>query len=88
MKEKHIPLRMCAACRIMRPQSELIRFVSSEGGARLDAEKKLFGRGAYLCRDKACIKKAEKKNILSRHLGCAFPKELYDAAREMIPVSD
>ena len=84
--EKHIPLRMCVACRKMQPQHELIRFVCSDGVSELDIDKKKFGRGAYICRSEECIKKAAKKNVLSRHFKCSVPNELYTTASETIPV--
>ena len=49
-----------------------------------DENKKLMGRGAYICRDKDCIKKAEKKNGLARHFKCNVPIEIYKAAEEMV----
>lgn len=83
---KHIPMRMCVACREMHPQNELIRVVldSGTGDIRLDTEKKLFGRGAYLCKKAECIRKAERKRGIERHFKCAVPKELYKAAEELI----
>lgn len=82
----HIPLRMCIACRQMKPQNELIRFVReiNTGNIMLDTDKKLMGRGAYICRDTECIKKAGKKNGLARHFKCTVPNEIYSAAEEMI----
>lgn len=79
---KHIPLRMCVACRCMKPQNELIRFVKNEGKPMLDTEKKMFGRGAYLCRSTECITKAKKKNVLARHFKCNVNDEIYTAAEE------
>lgn len=81
---KHIPLRMCIACRNMKPQGELIRFVKNDGLPVIDAKKKKFGRGAYICRSAECIKKAEKKNLLARHFKCNIDKEIYMAAEDMI----
>ena len=83
--EKHIPLRMCVACRTMRPQEELIRVVCNNGIAEIDSEKKKFGRGAYICRSAQCIARAAKKNVLARHLKCSVPKEIYTAAGETMP---
>ncbi len=82
----HIPQRMCVACRNMYPQNELIRVVrdNSDGEVKLDIDKKLFGRGAYICKNKDCIQKAEKKRGLERHFKCAVPKELYSAAEELL----
>ncbi len=83
---KHIPMRMCVACRQMHPQNELIRIVRdiTSGAAVIDTDKKLFGRGAYICRNIECIRKAEKKRGIERHFKCAVPKELYKAAEELI----
>ena len=76
---KHIPQRMCVACRKMYPQNELIRLVrdNKTGEIKFDCDKKLFGRGAY-------IRNAEKKRGIERHFKCAVPKELYKAAEELI----
>lgn len=86
MKEKHVPMRMCIACRAMKPQNELIRIVHeiNTGDISIDSEKKLFGRGAYICRCGECVKKATKKNGLARHFKCAVPAEIYAEAEELI----
>ena len=83
---KHIPLRMCIECRQMYPQCELIRIVrdNETDEVKLDMNKKLFGRGAYICKSAECIQKAEKKRGIERHFKCAVPKELYKAAEELI----
>lgn len=86
IRDKHVPLRMCVACRCMKPHNELLRFVCNAGTAEVDTEKKKFGRGAYICRNAGCLAKAAKRNVLARHLRCSVPKELYAAAGEMIPV--
>lgn len=82
----HIPLRMCVACREMKPAAELIRIVAAKGSdtAELDIHKKKFGRGAYICADAGCIKKAEKKRCLERHLNCKNAAELYRQAEELL----
>lgn len=83
---KHIPQRMCIACRQMYPQNELIRIVrdNENGEVKLDMQKKLFGRGAYICKNAECIRKAEKKRGIERHFKCAVPREIYKAAEELI----
>ena len=82
----HIPLRMCVACRQMKPLSELIRIVAPKDSdrAELDIHKKKFGRGAYVCRDIGCIRKAEKKRCFERHLKCSNAAELYRQAEESV----
>ncbi|MGC8904978.1 YlxR family protein [Thermus sp.] len=48
---KHVPLRMCVACRKRRPKGELLRILLTETGFHLDPSGKLPGRGAYVCPD-------------------------------------
>lgn len=83
---KHTPLRMCIACRQMKPQNELIRIVKDKAthNISLDTEKKLFGRGAYVCRNADCIKSAEKKRGIERHFKCAVPHEIYESIVKLI----
>lgn len=48
--------RSCVVCQKQFPKKELMRFVLDENRqARLDLGGKAQGRGAYLCRDFACI---------------------------------
>lgn len=66
---KKIPMRMCVACREMRAKKDLMRVVkTAEGELRLDLTGKLNGRGAYLCRDMACVERAFKMRALERAL--------------------
>ena len=60
-KVKKIPMRKCLGCMQSFPKKELIRIVRTpENEVCLDATGKKSGRGAYLCKDKACLKKAIK----------------------------
>lgn len=62
MKTKKIPLRMCLGCNEMKPKRDLIRIVkSSEGEVSLDFTGKKSGRGAYICRNADCFRKAKKR---------------------------
>ena len=62
----------------MKPKRELIRVVRSpEGGVTLDFKGKSPGRGAYICRDAQCLKKARKSKALERSLDISIPEELY-----------
>ena len=66
---KKIPMRMCVACREMRAKKDLMRIVrTAEGVLVLDRTGKQSGRGAYLCRDAACVVKALKMRALERAL--------------------
>ncbi len=82
---KKIPMRQCIGCRTQRPKKELIRVVRSpEGEIGLDFKGKANGRGAYLCPDPACLKKAVKAKALSRALDCEIPQQVYDALGEQM----
>ena len=49
LKPKKIPMRMCVACREMRPKAELLRVVKPQDGqAHIDFKGKAPGRGAYI----------------------------------------
>ena len=74
---KTIPLRQCLGCREQKPKNQLIRVVRSpEGEVSLDFRGKAPGRGAYVCRDAACLKKALKSKALERALNVPIPEEI------------
>ncbi|MDR1589592.1 MAG: YlxR family protein [Oscillospiraceae bacterium] len=75
---KKTPMRMCLGCREMKPKRELIRVVRSpEGVVSLDFKGKSPGRGAYLCRNADCLKRAVKSRALSRAFGAEIPEAVY-----------
>ncbi|MDR3314799.1 MAG: YlxR family protein [Oscillospiraceae bacterium] len=76
---KKIPLRKCVGCNEMKPKRELIRAVKSPAGEiALDLTGKAPGRGAYLCHDPECLRKARKRKSLERAYKCAVPQEVYE----------
>jgi len=78
MSVKKVPMRMCTGCREMKPKKELIRIVKTpEGVIKLDAVGKVNGRGAYICKCKECLQKAQKLNALSRAFECQVSQEVY-----------
>ncbi|MBQ3426395.1 MAG: YlxR family protein [Clostridia bacterium] len=80
----YIPLRMCAACREHKPKSELIRLKAADGIAVPDTDKVPVGRGVYICKSEACIRLAEKKRAVSRHLKAQPCEGLYRLLEGMI----
>ena len=83
IRKKKVPLRMCAGCGQRRPKKELVRVVRSpEGEISLDLTGRKPGRGAYLCRDAACLKAARKARRLERAFSCKIPDEVYDRLEE------
>jgi predicted RNA-binding protein YlxR (DUF448 family) len=64
-RPKHIPLRTCIACRQERAKRELVRVVRTPAlTVQVDSTGKLAGRGAYLCRNRACWEQALKSHRL------------------------
>ena len=79
-KVKKIPQRQCVGCREMKDKKSLLRVVKSpEGDVSLDFVGKKPGRGAYVCRDPQCLKKARKSRALDRMLEVSIPDEVYEA---------
>lgn len=77
--EKKIPMRQCLGCREMKPKKELIRVVRSpEGEISLDFKGKASGRGAYVCPDPRCLRKAIKARALERAFSAQIPQEIYE----------
>ena len=65
LKPRKIPMRMCVGCREMKPKMELLRVVKpQEGDAHIDRTGKAQGRGAYVCQNVECLKKAQKTRDL------------------------
>ena len=83
--QKKIPMRQCLGCREMKPKRELIRVVRSpEGDISLDFKGKASGRGAYVCPDAQCLKKAIKARALERAFSCQVPQEIYEKLNEQM----
>lgn len=80
---KKVPLRMCCGCGEMKPKKELIRVVKSNDGAiSLDKTGKKPGRGAYICPNLECLKKARKTRRIERSFASMIPPKVYDALEE------
>ena len=87
--EKKIPMRQCLGCREMKPKKELIRVVRSpEGEISLDFKGKANGRGAYICPQAECLKKAVKARALERAFSASIPAEVYDKLREQMEAGE
>ncbi len=74
---KKVPVRQCIGCREHRPKREMVRVVRSpEGVVSLDFSGKANGRGAYLCRNVQCLKRAVKAKALEHAFSAAVPDEV------------
>ena len=79
MKPRKIPERQCLGCNEHKPKIELLRVVKTpEGEILLDFTGKKSGRGAYICQNVRCLKKARKSRRIDRSLECTVPEEVYD----------
>ena len=77
-KVKKVPMRKCLGCMNSFPKKELVRVVRTpEGQVVLDKTGKQNGRGAYICKCKECLLKAQKTGALSRAFETAVSAEVY-----------
>ena len=75
--QKKIPQRQCMGCRERKPKREMIRVVrGTDGTVNLDFSGKMNGRGAYVCPDPECLKKALRSKALDRSLEVTIPEEV------------
>ena len=76
--QKKIPQRQCMGCRERKEKRQMIRVVRTpEGSVNLDFGGKMNGRGAYICPDPECLKKALRSKALDRSLKVTIPEEVY-----------
>ena len=79
VKPRKIPMRMCVGCREMKPKAQLLRVVKpQEGQAHIDRTGKAPGRGAYICGQIECFKKARKSRALERALDAKIEETVFD----------
>jgi len=62
------PTRRCIGCRQARPAREMLRIGVVAGKAAPDPQRKLPGRGAWMCRSARCAEAVIKGRQLSRAL--------------------
>lgn len=75
----HIPERTCIVCRKKDDKCEFIRIVKSKNGEiNIDALGKTEGRGAYICKDKACFDRLVKSKALNRTFHQEVRTDIYE----------
>ena len=85
MKARKIPMRMCNGCGEMKPKKELVRVVKGpDESISLDLTGKKAGRGAYICKNVECLRKARKTRRMEKSLDCQIPDEVYDTIEKEI----
>ena len=85
--QKKIPQRQCMGCRERKAKREMIRVVrGTDGNVSLDFGGKMHGRGAYICPNPDCLKKAQRSKALERSLEVEIPAEVYERLTKEIEV--
>ena len=88
MKPRKIPMRMCVGCREMKPKMTLTRVVKpQEGDAHIDRTGKAQGRGAYVCGQIECLRKAKKSRALERALEAQIDDAVFAQLEAQMPDS-
>lgn len=78
-REKRKRPRTCIGCGQEFPKRSLIRIVRKPSGEiEEDSTGRAPGRGVYICRNRDCVQKAQKRNLLSRSLKSPVPAGLYE----------
>lgn len=84
-RSKKTPLRKCVVTQEMYPKQQLIRVVrNKEGEVFVDQTGKKNGRGAYISKDLDVIERAEKQEVLNRHLKTKVDTDIYDQLKAVV----
>ena len=80
---KHVPLRTCVCCRGRFCKADLIKVARCGGEYLVDTAAKAEGRGAYVCKNPACLEKAIKKRAFDRSFKCRLPDAVYETLKNI-----
>ena len=79
MAKGKMPVRMCIACREMKPKKEMLRIVKTADGEIFpDPTGKAAGRGAYICDGENCRKLLGAKKLLNRVFSSPVSADVYE----------
>ena len=80
---KKLPVRLCVGCQEPHTKREMIRIVKSpEGEFSIDTTGKKSGRGAYICKNSACLEIATKQHRLEKSFKCPIDNSVYEQLKE------
>ncbi|MFQ3543292.1 YlxR family protein [Halobacillus rhizosphaerae] len=89
VRSKGEPLRKCVVTQEMMPKKQLIRIVrNKEGEVFIDETGKKNGRGAYMTKKLDIIEKAEKEQVLNRHLNTNVDEAIYHQLKDLIKAEE
>lgn len=70
-------------CGEMKSKNELVRVIkTSDDVIMLDTTGRKNGRGAYICKNRECVEKAQKAKGLEKSLKHSIPEEIFDELRK------
>jgi predicted RNA-binding protein YlxR (DUF448 family) len=82
---RKIPLRQCIGCGEMKGKKEMLRVLrTQEEEIILDSTGRKNGRGAYICPNPECMRKARKSKALDRAFKMAVSDNVYDSLTKEI----
>lgn len=82
-RQKHVPQRMCIACRGRSAKRGLTRIVRTpDGRVIVDATGKHNGRGAYLCDQTSCWERAISTQLLANALKTELDTDTAEMLRQ------
>lgn len=85
MSNKVEPLRRCVGCMLMKEKKGLTRLIREKNGEyKIDETGKINGRGAYICNDIECLKKAQKTRGFERSFKGKISENIYEQLHEVI----
>ena len=77
---KKIPMRQCVGCGEMKNKKDMMRVLkTADDAVLLDQTGRKNGRGAYLCRNGECLRRACRNKGLERSLKIRIPQEIYES---------
>ncbi|MEE1009402.1 MAG: YlxR family protein [Agathobacter sp.] len=89
MANKKVPMRQCVGCAEMKSKREMIRVIKTpENEVVLDSTGKKNGRGAYVCPNLECLKKARKSKGIERAFKMAIPNDVYEKLEKEMSLLD
>ena len=82
-------MRRCVGCGETKEKKQLLRIVRSpDGEISIDLTGKKSGRGAYLCKNVSCLRKAKKSRRLEQNLESAITEEVYQKLETELDINE
>ena len=78
------PQRMCMTCRKKNEKEKLFRVVRTKTGIVVDADFRIQGRGAYVCRTRECVENARRRKAFERCFSVNVDGSVYDELEALL----